>query len=73
MKVIIDTIEKLKEVVLNEKFTDNQIKIIVLNTLGVFINGIEDRQKLVNQIDDYCKKYLNSKRRPKFFENPLFF
>lgn len=68
--MIISNIQELKDFILDNDLSKNDIHEIVRTTLKVWISKEYNKTDLVNMIEDFYYKYPNLKDRPLFLDVP---
>lgn len=68
--MIIANIQDLKEFILNNDLSKNDIHELIKTTLKVWISDEYNKIDLINLIEDFYYKYPNIKDRPLFLDIP---
>ncbi|MFV5692060.1 hypothetical protein ACM55K_08550 [Flavobacterium sp. LT1R49] len=68
--MIIANIQDLKEFILNNDLSKNDIHELIRTTLKVWISDEYNKIDLINLIEDFYYKYPNIKDRPLFLDIP---
>lgn len=66
----ITNIQELKDFILNNDLSKNDIQKLIRTTLQVWISKEYNKIDLVNMIEDFYYKYPNAKDRPLFLDVP---
>lgn len=66
----ITNIQELKDFILNNDLSKNDIQKLISTTLKVWISKDYNKIDLANMIEDFYYKYPNVKDRPLFFDVP---
>ena len=62
-------IQELKDFILNNELTQEQIKEILRTSLNIWISGVyTNKKEFVKTIEDFYSKYPNTQDRPLFLD-----
>jgi uncharacterized protein (UPF0128 family) len=70
IKMVIANINELKDFILNNDLSKNDIHELIKATLNVWLNEEYDKTDLVNIIEAFYNKYPNVQERPLFLDVP---
>lgn len=70
IKMVITNINELKDFILNNDLSKNDIQELLKTTLKVWISEEYNKTDLVNMIEDFYYKYPNVQGRPLFLDVP---
>ena len=70
IKMVIANINELKDFILNNDLSKNDIQELLRATLNVWISNEYNKTDLANMIEDFYYKYQNVQDRPLFLDIP---
>lgn len=68
MQVKITKFTDLIKLIQDFNLNDEQIKLLLSNTVGIYVNRVPPKPELLKQLEEYWKKYKGPGEKPLFLD-----